>query len=100
MVPLGFISIFSRYVVTRILIQSNSSRIDGVGDDFMSFSLTLLPLCLIISPMIGEWMLVANSQIYPDKLNMTFPVFTGIMTELDKQLYLPFYLIISLVAFV
>lgn len=100
MVPLGFLSIFSRYVVTRILIQSNSSRIDGVGDDFMSFSLTLLPICIILSPLIGEWMLVANTQIYPNKLNMTLPIFEGIITELDKQLYLPFYIIIALVAFV
>ena len=61
LVPLGFLSIFSRYVVTRILIQSNSSRIEGVNDDFMSFSLTLLPMILIICPLLGEWMLVANS---------------------------------------
>ena len=31
LVPLGFLSIFSRYVVTRILIQQNSARIEGVG---------------------------------------------------------------------
>ena len=100
LVPLGFLSIFSRYVVTRILIQSNSSRIEGVSEEFMSFSLTLLPICLIVSPIIGEWMLVANSQIYPDKLNMTLPILNGIFDELDKELYLPFYLIIALIVFV
>jgi hypothetical protein len=32
LVPLGFLSIFSRYVVTRILIQNDSSRIEGMGE--------------------------------------------------------------------
>ena len=64
----------------------------------MSLSLTFLPVVLIVCPIIGEWMLVANKEIYPNKLNMTFPLFTGYFTELDKELYLPFYIIISLVA--
>lgn len=96
LVPMGFISIFSRYVVTRILIQNDSSRIEGMGEEFMSFSLILLAIVLIICPLIGCWMLVANAQIYPDKLSMTFPVFNGIITELDRELYLPFYIIMSL----
>jgi hypothetical protein len=46
----------------------------------MSLSLTFLPVVLIVCPIFGEWMLVANKEIYPDKLNMTFPLFTGYFT--------------------
>jgi uncharacterized membrane protein len=31
LLPLGFINIFSRYVVNRSLLQNNSSHIDGLG---------------------------------------------------------------------
>jgi hypothetical protein len=61
LVPLGFLSIFSRYVVSRILLQGSSSKIEGLGEQFMSLSLIILPIILIFCPIIGEWMLVANS---------------------------------------
>jgi hypothetical protein len=31
LVPLGFVSIFSRYTVNRILLQGSSSKIEGLG---------------------------------------------------------------------
>lgn len=31
LVPLGFINIFSRYTVNRILLQGNSTKIQGLG---------------------------------------------------------------------
>ena len=77
LIPLGFISIFSRYAVTRILLQANSSKIEGLGEEFMALSINLLPLILIIFPLIGCWMLVANENIYPDKLSMALPFLEG-----------------------
>lgn len=32
LLPLGFFSIFSRYVVCRMLLQSNSTKIVGLGE--------------------------------------------------------------------
>ena len=45
----------------------------------MSLTLTLLPVMLIFFPVLGEWMLVTNSSIYPSALSMTFPYFTGLV---------------------
>ena len=44
-------------------------------------------------------MLVANEDIYPDGLSLTLPILNGYFTQLDKQLYLPFYILISLLTF-
>ena len=66
----------------------------------MSLSITILPLMAIFFPLVGEWMLVANSSIYPNALNMTFPYFKGLFWMLDYQLYLPFYIILSIIAMV
>lgn len=66
----------------------------------MSFSTMFLPFMIIIFPLIGCWMLVGNSYIYPNQLPMSLPVLKGYFTELDKELYLPFYMIISIIAFV
>lgn len=100
LLPLGFASIFSRYTVNRILLQGHSCKIEGLGAQFMSVSTGILPIMLIFFPLIGEWMLVANSSIYPDKLPMALSLFSGSVEELDKQLYLPFYICIALVVFV
>lgn len=97
LVPLGFINIFSRYVVNRILLQSNSTKIQGLGQEFMSLTITILPLMLIFFPLFGEWMLTANSSIYPDVLPMTFPLLKNLYWMLDRQLYLPFYIILSII---
>jgi hypothetical protein len=79
LIPLAFINHLSRYITNRSLLQNNSSRIEGLGEDFMSLTLGLLPFVVIFAPVIGEWMLVANSSIYPDKLPMRFPYFHGII---------------------
>ncbi len=50
----------------------------------MSVSTGILPIMLIFFPLIGEWMLVANSSIYPDKLPMALSLFSGSVEELDK----------------
>lgn len=83
LIPLGFINSFSRYVTNRSLLQNNSSRIEGLGEDFMSLSMGVLPFLLMFSPVVGEWMLVANSGIYPGQLPMAFPYLKGIIYELD-----------------
>jgi hypothetical protein len=31
LLPLGFVSIFSRYTVNRMLLQGNSCKIEGLG---------------------------------------------------------------------
>jgi hypothetical protein len=100
LIPLGFINIFSRYTVNRILLQGNSTKIEGLGEEFMSLTITIIPIMLILFPIVGEWMLVANTSIYPNALNMTFPLFKGLYWMLDYQLYLPFYIILSIVAMV
>ena len=49
----------------------------------MSLSKAILPIMLIFFPLFGEWMLVANSSIYPKALPMTFPYFKGLIWQLD-----------------
>jgi hypothetical protein len=83
LIPLAFLNLFSRYITNRSLLQNNSSRIEGLGEDFMSLTLGLLPFVVVFSSVIGEWMLVANSSIYPNQLPMTFPYFKGVIYELD-----------------
>lgn len=55
---------------------------------------------LIFLPLVGEWMLIGNSYIYPDKLPMAIKILSGKSEMLDKELYLPFYIIIGIIAFV
>jgi hypothetical protein len=84
LIPLGFVNIFSRYVTNRSLLQNNSSRIEGLGEEFSSLTLGFFPMLLMASPLIGEWMLVANSNIYPNQLPMNFPYFNNLYVELDR----------------
>jgi hypothetical protein len=49
----------------------------------MSLTLWLMPVMLIFFPVLGEWMLVANSSIYPNGLSISFPYFSGLLSELD-----------------
>lgn len=56
---------------------------------------------VIFVPLIGEWMLVSNNYIYPSGLPISFTFLDflkGHFTELDMELYLPFYLLLSAVA--
>lgn len=55
---------------------------------------------LIFFPIVGEWMFTANTAIYPDVLPMTFPFFKDLYWMLDRQLYLPFYIILSLITMI
>ena len=56
---------------------------------------------LITFPLIACWMIVENSYIYPNGLPVTFhflDFLKGHFDELDKQIFLPFYLITAAVA--
>jgi hypothetical protein len=99
LLPIGMICLWSKYVTNRSLLQKNSSRIDGLGEDFSSLTLSLIPFIIILSPIVGEWMLTANYDIYNANLPMSFPYFQGLSVILDRQFYLPFYLAIALIAF-
>lgn len=99
LLPIGMICLWSKYVTNRSLLQNNSSRIDGLGEDFSSLTLSLIPFIIILSPIVGEWMLTANYDIYNANLPMSFPYFQGLSVILDRQFYLPFYLGIALIAF-
>lgn len=77
LLPIGLVSIFSRYVANRMLLQGNSCKIEGLGEEFMSLSTTILPLMLIFFPLVGCWMLVASEYIYPDKLPMSIDILKG-----------------------
>lgn len=104
LVPLGFLNLLSRYLTTRSLLQNNSSRIEGLGEDFSSLSFTLFAVILITCPMVSCWMLTANGYIYDSTgqnviLQMQLPILQNILPELTRELYLPFFIIISIVAF-
>lgn len=103
LIPLGFLNILSRYISNRSLLQSNSTKIDGLGEDFMEVSFTLLPIIIVICPIFGEWMLSANTSVYnvalsTQPLRTQLPILSGIFPELTRQLYLPWFLILSIVA--
>lgn len=53
LVPLTFINIFSRYIKNRYMIQNHSSQIEGLGEDYNTLSISILPIILIICPLIG-----------------------------------------------
>jgi hypothetical protein len=100
LVPLAFLNIMSRYIINRSLLQNHSVRIAGLSEEFNSFSLFVLPAILILFPPLAEWMIVANSYIYPSGLPISFSLsfLQGHSYILDVQLYLPFYLGLSAVA--
>ncbi len=60
LIPLGFVNIFSRYISNRSLLQNNSSKIEGLEENFNSMTLTFLPIVLILSPLVAEWMITGN----------------------------------------
>ena len=84
LVPLAFINILSRYIINRNLLQNHSTRVAGLGESFSGFTLILLPAILILFPMIDEWMLIANSYIYPyGSFSFKLTFLTGYISELD-----------------
>ena len=64
MLPLGFFDILSRYLINRSLIQKNSMRLEGLGENFIQTTVGLLTFSIIIFSLIGEWMLMANSKVF------------------------------------
>lgn len=60
LIPLAFFNLLSKYISNRNLLQSTSSRIDGLSEAFNSFPITLLPLLLMIACVNGSWMLTGN----------------------------------------
>jgi hypothetical protein len=102
LLPLGLINILSRYLSNRSLLQKNSVRVDGLGEEFSSLSSTILTIVLIIFPLLGEWMLIANPKIFSD-FSLLFGSISssfGVFYQLQMQLYLPFYIAISILAIV
>ena len=79
LLPLAYLNLLSRYLTNRSLLQNNSTRINGLGQEFASFTKTIIPLILIFCPLVGEWMLVGNSDLYPKALKMSFPYFKGLV---------------------
>lgn len=65
LVPLALINVVSRYITNRSLLQSYSTQVDGLGEDFSSLAFLLFPFILILFPLLGCWMIVSNSSIYP-----------------------------------
>ena len=68
--PLAFIALLSKYVTYRSILQKDSSKIEGLGVDFMAYPLTFLPLIIIIGPLFGGWMLTASEYLIPPNLNI------------------------------
>jgi hypothetical protein len=66
LVPLGMLNILSRYIANRSLMQKNSIRVEGLGEDFTSLSSLILTLILIVIPLLGEWMVIANTKVASD----------------------------------
>ena len=66
-------------------------------------TLLIFPFMLVLFPLVACWMIVENSYIYPNGLPNTFhflDFLKGYFTELDKQVFLPFYILTSAVALV
>lgn len=102
LVPIALVNLVSRYLINRSLLQSYSSQVEGLGEGFSSITLIMFPVVLIFFPLIGEWMLISNNYIYPNGLpsDLSFLNFLeGHSDVLDKQAFLPFYLLISFLAF-
>lgn len=99
LVPLALINLVSRYIINRSLLQRNSTRINGLGLVFNQISYVFMTITLISSAVNAAWMLTASSYIYPSVLPFTLTLWNlnnwNVMT---RQLYLPFYIGISLIA--
>lgn len=94
MIPLAFINIFSKYVTNRSLLQSNSTRIEGLSEEFNSFPFTLMPVMLVIANLFGAWMLTGNPYLV-EKTPMKLKINTN-SALIDRQLQLPFFIILAL----
>ena len=100
MIPLAWFALFSRYATSRIIIQTVSTKIEGLGEDFMAYPLTFLPVLIIFGSLFGCWMLTANSQLIPPYLNIDIPLSLPSnvkIYQLVRELYLPYFLIIAII---
>lgn len=102
LLALALLNLLSRYIANRSLLQHNSVRVEGLGEEFSSLSSLLLTIILIAFPLLNEWMLIANTKIASDAALMFGSISSAYgagIYELQMELYLPFYLAISLLAF-
>ncbi len=60
LVPIAFLALFSRYITSRSIIQTVSSKIEGLGVDFMAYPMTFLPILIVFGSIFSCWMLTAN----------------------------------------
>lgn len=96
LVPLAFVNLFSKYVANRSLLQSVSSRIDGLSESFNAFPFTIMPIMLFMACLVGAWMLTANTYFYSFQyMKLTIPQLSWDI--LSRQLIVPFYIILALV---
>jgi hypothetical protein len=65
-IPLAWLNLASKYITNRKLIQSVSSKIEGLTQEFMEWTLTFIPIILIVCPLLAGWMLTANKNFIPD----------------------------------
>lgn len=74
LIPLAFASLLSRYITSRSIIQTLSTKIEGLGVDFMAYPTTFLPLLIIFGSVFSCWMLTANAALVPPSLSIQIPL--------------------------
>lgn len=97
-IPLGALSMISRYIVNKHMIINHSKRIDGLSENFNYLSVVILPFSVVFGCFIGIWMLTASSYIYPDKMNVQIPGTSSIQSSvmfLPRMFYISFTFILG-----
>lgn len=96
LIPLGMINLLLKYIANRSLLQNNSSKIEGLSEKFNSFPHSLIPIMLVLSALVGEWMLTGNSLIYDEKvLSVTIDLQSD-FNLLNRQLFIPWFIILAI----
>ena len=95
LILLAFVNLFSKYVSNRSLLQNLSTRIDGLSEAFNSFPFTIIPILLMLACVFGSWMLTGNTIIY-EFTNFQIKLPQSFWWILDRQLILPFFIILAL----
>jgi hypothetical protein len=73
LIPLATINIVSRYIINKSLILKYSSKIDGLTESFGEVVVNVVPICLIISSLVGIWMLTGTYTISSNTLSVNIP---------------------------
>jgi len=69
------LNLFSKYFVSRSLLQGESSKIEGLSEAFNPLPLMFFPLLLILASVVGCWTLTANEVIFVfTDLKITIPI--------------------------